>query len=358
MQASGFDKPKILLYWNKYYTAGDFNFGLGQKPFIKAGCPVTNCIATNDRQMLNQSDGILFHAGDFNASDIPAHRLPHQRYIFLLYETLPLGRNNHYFHPRHFFNWTMTHRRDSDVFDPKPYGIIKPKNDIDQLPPLIPRDQKLESPLTLLRKHRYPQLVNRTKLVAWFCSNTHTHGKRELYFKELAKHVQLDIYGKCGNLECLPRNSHTCNHLLDNYKFYLAAENSLCPDYVTEKFYRALENGVVPIVYGGADYTQFAPPHSYINIKDFDTPKDLADFLHLLDKNDALYMEYFQWRGHYTIVRNPQVGWCQLCEMLNDPTLPPKSYESMADYWFDQTPCLDGKLYVEWKLSKPTTWVQ
>jgi alpha-1,3-fucosyltransferase len=62
-----------------------------------------------------------------------------------------------------------------------------------------------------------------------------------------------------------------------NYKFYLAAENSLCPDYVTEKFYRGFLNDVVQVVYGGADYSHYAPPHSYINIADFKSPKALAD---------------------------------------------------------------------------------
>ena len=316
---------------------------------------MTNCIATSDRRMANQSDGILFHAIPFNASDIPAHRFPHQRYIFLLYETLPFARNFHYFQERNFFNWTMTHRRDSDIFDPKPYGIIKPKNDIDQLPPPIPRGQILELPVSVMEKKKYSQLANRTKLIAWFCSNRISNGRREIYFRELAKHLQLDIYGKCGNLTCLNLNGMNCDTLLNDYKFYIAAENSLCSDYVSEKFYRALLYGVVPIVYGGANYTQFAPPHSYIHVKDFDSPKHLADYLHLLDKNDALYMAYFQWKGHYTIHRNPLVGWCQLCEMLNDPTLPSKSYETVADYWFDKGPCLEGKTFIEWKLSNSTS---
>jgi len=33
------------------------------------------------------------------------------------------------------------------------------------------------------------KFAKKTKMVAWFCSNTVTHGKREDYFKELGKHV-------------------------------------------------------------------------------------------------------------------------------------------------------------------------
>jgi alpha-1,3-fucosyltransferase len=126
---------------------------------------------------------------------------------------------------------------------------------------------------------KYPHLANRTKMVSWFASHCPTHSQQEDYVKELANFVQVDIYGKCGTMECLPRISQRCESLLDDYKFYLAAENSLCPDYVSEKFYRALTNDLVPIVYGVADYTDYAPPHSFINMADFASPKDLAAFI-------------------------------------------------------------------------------
>jgi len=83
----------------------------------------------------------------------------------------------------------------------------------------------------------------------------------------------------------------------------------LCPDeYVAEKFYRTLSLDIVPIVYGGADSSQYAPAHSYINIADFKSPKELADYLHLLDQNDALYLEYFEWKKFYQVV-GPMEGW-------------------------------------------------
>ena len=55
-----------------------------------------------------------------------------------------------------------------------------------------------------------------------------------------------------------------------DYKFYLAFENSLCRDYVTEKFYNPLLFSTVPIVYGEADYEAIgAPTNSYIDVKHF-----------------------------------------------------------------------------------------
>ena len=69
------------------------------------------------------------------------------------------------------------------------------------------------------------------------------------------------------------------------FYFYLAFENSICNDYVTEKFFRGLQvtisnqespcekqdiqAPVVPIVLGGANYSALAPNHSFIHVNDF-----------------------------------------------------------------------------------------
>ena len=39
----------------------------------------------------------------------------------------------------------------------------------------------------------------------------------------------------------------SCYQMLNNsYKFYLALENSVCRDYVTEKFFKILQYNVIP----------------------------------------------------------------------------------------------------------------
>ena len=59
---------------------------------------------------------------------------------------------------------------------------------------------------------------------------------RELYIRELQKYMDIDVYGKCGTRfedDDDPRYK-------DEYFFYLAFENSMCEDYITEKLYTLL----------------------------------------------------------------------------------------------------------------------
>ena len=59
-----------------------------------------------------------------------------------------------------------------------------------------------------------------------------------------------------------------------DYKFYLSFENSICRDYVTEKFYKAIAFSTVPVVYGGADYKKTGvPKKAYIDVRDFASRK-------------------------------------------------------------------------------------
>ena len=59
----------------------------------------------------------------------------------------------------------------------------------------------------------------------------------------------------------------------ETFQFYLAFENSLCDDYVTEKFFNVLLADMIPVVMNGANMSSIAPKNSYIDLKDFETIK-------------------------------------------------------------------------------------
>ena len=90
-------------------------------------------------------------------------------------------------------------------------------------------------------------------------------------------------------------------------RFYLSFENSFCSGYVTEKFYKALSISVVPIVMGGADYAARAPPRSYINVLDYESPQELAEYLLHLASHEEEYQQYFWWKVSTNIIQGHSV---------------------------------------------------
>ena len=210
------------------------------------------------------------------------------------------------------FNWTMTYRSDSTF--PIPYADIV-------------RVMPLPAPIGSPQLDRYIKyfgqkaakstaangnmVEGKVGLAVQFVSNCHSYSRTEAYVRELRRYVPVDIYGKCGEFKCSgdkgevqeinsgagidksntakttisssnKRGAWDCHKLVaTKYKFFLAFEDSICKDFVTEKFF-AMFNGdldMVPVVFGGGNYSAIAPPNSYIDASKFGTPKALAHHL-------------------------------------------------------------------------------
>lgn len=119
------------------------------------------------------------------------------------------------------------------------------------------------------------------------------------------KHVQVDSYGPCLNNKEMPENingftkfsTEESFRFLAQYKFHLSFENAVCQDYMTEKVFRPLMIGSVPVYFGSPNISDFMPNnHSIISVRDFETPKKLAEYIFVLNENDTLYEEYFRHR--------------------------------------------------------------
>lgn len=126
------------------------------------------------------------------------------------------------------------------------------------------------------------------------------------------------------------------------YFFYLSFENSLCKDYLTEKVFNIMQYDIVPVVYGGSNYSNHLPPHSYIDANDFATATELANYLKYLTNNIQEYAKYFWWKKYYKSVTTP-LSYNNLCDKLYKFTSVPgrqfvKSYKNM-DSWLNDGQC-------------------
>ena len=133
------------------------------------------------------------------------------------------------------------------------------------------------------------------------------------------------------------------NVINKRYKFYLSFENSICTDYVTEKFWNPMNmSSIVPVVLGGANYTAIAPTHSYIDAQTFGTPQKLAEYLHYLNGNSTEYMRYLLWKTKFRVSASQNLALCQVCEKLNDPSSSTKQQirTDLKAWWRDDGNCL------------------
>ena len=153
---------------------------------------------------------------------------------------------------------------------------------------------------------------NKIKMAVWPVSHCLTLSHREDYVTELSRYIDVDIYGACGKRKCNKNNQTSCMKQWERkYMFYLSFENCLCEDYITEKTFRPLNYEIIPVVLGGGNYSRDIPPDSVINAKDFNSPKDLADFLINLAADEQRYRSYFKWKTHYRIIGGVQQFLCR-----------------------------------------------
>ena len=358
---------KHILYFTPYWGKNDFQFGLGRQPFVDYQCPETRCFAhapnlpTHRVTNKSQFDAVLISArkNDFelvkHVEDIEGWRQPHQRFVFVMMESQAYSIDQ--LDEMHsFFNWTMTFKWNSDI--PRPYGWFQDLNQPSAYatgPPetWIPfQKQQFLSGLPT-RDESFHAMAKRPGKVAWIVSHCDTDSRREDYVHKLKEYISVDIFGghcgkgpSCDIPYSISSVDNCTRYVQEHYKFYLAFENQFCNEYVTEKFFRRMDHSVV-IVLGQANYSQIAPPHSYINVMDYDSPEALADYLHHLDENDDEYLSYFWWKDHYRVyhpynsggLNNFGKSMCQLCAKLHDEKEPAKTYTNMHEWWRDEAQC-------------------
>lgn len=128
------------------------------------------------------------------------------------------------------FNWTINYRKDSDIV--APYGRKIPKK--------ANESKEVEIKFGNLTLDEW--ITGKEAVAIIVVSNCKTESKREVLVEELKKAgLPVQIYGECGKEIC-GRHALNCEDFWEDdvskiYKFYLAFENSICTDYITEKFW-------------------------------------------------------------------------------------------------------------------------
>ncbi len=301
-----------ILFYTKYYGETWLK-QIGNDCEIQ--CGQYKCVVTRNKSDVGSSHSVVFHARAYDIdsciSEVKAgktHRLQSQRWILSNEESPVHSPDYHKFNG--LFTWTMTYKHDSDIW--YPYGIVK------------------------LGQHRsgfdpnVNYLSGRNKSIVTFISNCNGH--RLEMVKALTKYIDVDIYGLCGKA-C----GNTCWSLLKGYKFFLAIENSICKEYISEKPYRnGYDHDIVPVIFSGANLSDpdVVPQGSCIDATKFTSAEKLADYLKQVGSDPKLYNKFFEWRAIWTtsdfVMNSPEFA-CRICKKLHESdNTSIKTYEDMS----------------------------
>jgi Glycosyltransferase family 10 (fucosyltransferase) C-term/Fucosyltransferase, N-terminal len=257
---------RLVLFYNRYW---DVDPAAGVATGFMPGWNLSS-----DASRLADADAVVFHIPTM-PSWSGIDKRPGQKWVAWSAESdvyYPHLRDRSFMSR---FDLTMTYRLDSDV-------------------PVLYIDDWIFGQL------RRPAVLKTEEAVAVvFSSNTRERSGRSGYLAELMKYIRVDSYGKWKPNRFIEHDTgrETKLDTIALYKFTLAFENSLSKDYVSEKFFDPLIAGSVPVYQGTSSIETFAPgDRCYINVSDFDSPRELAGYLLALDREPARYAEYLQWK--------------------------------------------------------------
>lgn len=322
------DGEKKILIWKPFISDKVIkNMQLGLQ-----SCP-ERCTVTDDIRRIANVDAVIFNLynlwklpwkiGSKSKIPMPLYRHPSQVWaVFNMEPPYKLWGDLSMFN--RVFNWTVWYRKDATIWNP--YGGCQALNKQEML-----QAQKMYIESDFFSTKR--------KEVVGRISNCRDPAHRYKLVHELEKDLDVEMFGKCYNHPCGDPDVESdtkCNNDLTKYKFYLAFENSHCKDYVTEKYWWALDREQIPIVNWRGMNPTIPIPGSFINVYDFPDVKTAAKFIKQVGTNRMLYNSYFSWKLKYKNARLPAI--CSFCQKLHDSSLPLQMYEDL-DGWVKKDMC-------------------
>ncbi|XP_061719866.1 alpha-(1,3)-fucosyltransferase C-like [Cydia pomonella] len=297
---------KYILSWDHKYLTSNVT-----DSFQKFNCPVNNCVFTTNKDLLNLSafDAIVFGENILTSVNRPRERSPHQIFVFM-------SNESSYKYPAcelyndDYFNWTFTYRFDSDVLW-RPFVVRDLAGDT--VAPSAEVVWTILRNFVPLRSNIKSTLRSKMRAIVWIVDDCSFAGYD--YLLRLEKHLYhfgLKLY---KHRHFKKSSLYYSDILPQNYQFVLGFENSIVKDYVSQKVMEGYRNYAVPVVYGGANYSRFLPPGSYINARETH-PYNLAQAIYEATRSQEAYKSYFKWRNYYSIEEDHS-SLCDLCAALN-----------------------------------------
>ena len=322
------NRPMQIMFYNpaKYQRSRNIN---KHSHFSFNTCKISSCVLHFGRK-ITSSDAVIFSSWmDQRATKrcgqvwIVLQMESPQMHNYLYRRQAPIWLTNK-------INWTMTYSKNADIY--LPYG----------------RMRKVQKPKRQVRDY-FRIASTKTMDAIWIVSHCETYSRREDYVAILKQYISVDILGACGKKwHCGQRNIHdNCFDALNTtYRYYLAFENSICQEYITEKFFENYKYNVIQVVRAdkSSKLTIDISSKAYVNTNDFQNAHQLGKYLKNLSANPEMYATMLQHKDNYEVVPYEELfqdAACEICRRLHDR----KSYISLyrnVSNWMDKNePCFE-----------------
>ena len=204
-------------------------------------CKFKNCFFTCNKTLANQADALIFH--DITSLELDFKRENSQIFIYWNDEANRVDKNYDSFN----FNWTLSYKYESEA-SYCAYGCFTNQSKINRKN--FKNDIKIE-------------FLKRRNNSIWFVSNCFSESRIN-YTACLSLKSPITVYGNCRDkiqsfLKPNNRLTFSTNDCqrdskceldeLNQNKFFLAFESKNCSSYITEKFWRSLHYGIIPVVF-------------------------------------------------------------------------------------------------------------
>ena len=189
---------------------------------------------------------------------------------------------------------------------------------------------------------------NKTKDAVWIVSNCKTQSKRQEYVDILRQYINVDILGACGKMVECGRGRWYHDDCFDivntTYRYYLAFENVLCDEYITEKFYENFKYDTILIVRAGNP--NFRPvnisKNAYVSTSDFRNAHELGKYLKALRSNTSKYAAMLEAKDAYQLKPYMEIfdsETCEICQRLHNIHHYESVYEDINRWILTQQQC-------------------
>eukprot|EP01064_Diplonema_japonicum_P035405 TRINITY_DN765_c4_g6_i1.p1 TRINITY_DN765_c4_g6~~TRINITY_DN765_c4_g6_i1.p1 ORF type:complete len:436 (+),score=40.73 TRINITY_DN765_c4_g6_i1:41-1309(+) len=315
--------PLILVWQAPYCPSKAVKRGDGYCIPEKYTMPCTEstrakCRITTDRRLLKDADAVVIPLAS-QAKVTRENELRDMKPSAVLVSwgaEAPTSKLGRHAGPDPLFNWTMSYRHDSDVPFPYLWDIFF----------RISTEKRFEGRgnVTMFEADALRSKVPEASAVVGNCIE-----ERKKMLNSIATMFPSKLKGRCWSGEWV--EDHELTRDLQHSLFHYAFENSYCMDYITEKYWRVLTWGSIPLVNG--------PPEAYpgapINTNNFNSSKEFAKYLHRVVTTPSLLHHHLSYRPYAAEALHPvqgnRIGWCELCNRLTS-SQPHQHYPSIEQW--------------------------